>query len=290
MSSKGYDFPKGHFPLRIQPSPGNKLPPAFRLGVGLEAAGEIDVKVGIWSSYLDILSIVRGVTCFMHVDVLLQLEQAPEDHGLYWKISTWKMNWSMSILFQATSQWYRMSMDESWWRFSEFRNGYLPKVLNYSLLNNIPQSEGWHTCFVLVVTGSSHSICFNVISQVVLNHQLPLNPAFCHSTQLFVLHYKLQIVVAAVSGCVVCRKTRLGFVDIRRWRQLDASWEMSMGGEWSFWCLDVASFSGTITVSSIQVLCGRTEHYCWSHISLPLAIDASTLDLPNPVKQEFVNT
>ena len=92
MSSKGYDFPKGHFPLRIQPSPGNKLPPAFRLGVGLEAAGEIDVKVGIWSSYLDILSIVRGVTCFMHVDVLLQLEQAPEDHGLYWKISTWKMN------------------------------------------------------------------------------------------------------------------------------------------------------------------------------------------------------
>lgn len=52
MSSKGFGFPKGHFPLRIQPSPGNMLP--FRLGVGLEAAGEIDVKVGIWSSYLGI--------------------------------------------------------------------------------------------------------------------------------------------------------------------------------------------------------------------------------------------
>lgn len=81
MSSKGYDFPKGHFPLRIQPSSGNMLP--SRLGVGLEAAGEIDVKVGICWSYLGILSIVRGLTCFMHVDVLLQLEQAPEDHGLY---------------------------------------------------------------------------------------------------------------------------------------------------------------------------------------------------------------
>lgn len=150
-SSKGYDFSKGPFPLRIQPSPGNKLPPLLRLGVGLEAAGEIDVKVG-WSGYLCGFSASRK----------------PRRSLVYWRI-TWKIHWSMSILFQARSQWYRMSHD------------------GHFLSLGTATCQKYSTTVCLVAVIQNVSIWFLklnwITSRTSIWESLPLNPAFCPSLQ-----------------------------------------------------------------------------------------------------------
>ena len=110
---------------------------------------------------------------------------------------------------------------------------------------------------------------------------LPLNPAFCPSLQA-------SDCCRSIQRMCCLSKNQAWF---RRHQAFEAGW-CELGDVYGrlmiiLMALMSPVFSGTITVSSIQVLCGPTEHYCWSHISLPLAIDASTLDLPNPVKQEF---